>query len=111
MTKENTGWKEAVSYIALFVAIITITAFVIIPVYWPSGFVFWLVIVFAGTVLLVNWHSDNFKYKCKNCGNYFEISAFRDFISPHGITRDGGGWKYLKCPKCKKRSRAVIVEK
>ena len=111
MVKGKSGWKESITYVVLFVAIITVTAFVLTSIYWPSGFIFWLIIVFVGVVLLVNWHAKTFKYKCKECGNEFEVSALKDFISPHGVNRNGSGWKYLKCPKCKKRSRVNIIKK
>jgi hypothetical protein len=44
------------------------------------------------------------------CENPFKISSLINFISPHGIDKQGG-WKYLKCPACKTRNRARVIAK
>jgi len=65
---------------------------------------------FVGLFFLVRWHAGNFAYRCLKCSHEFEISAFVDFISPHGPDKSGG-WKYLKCPKCHEKSRAAVIKK
>jgi len=73
--------------------------------YWWVG----SAVVVASLILIVRWHAKNFFYICSKCGEEFKISTVMDFISPHGLSKSGG-WKYLKCPKCKKWSRAKIIK-
>ena len=74
----------------------------------------WIVVLFVvvviGLPLLVLWHARAFGYRCRSCGNEFEISVLVDFISPHGPGRDGG-WNLLRCPKCGRWTRAFVVRK
>lgn len=103
-TKED--WIRTIIYVAAFITIIIIGTIFLLPVYWYI----WLILVVGCLFLLVRWHAKNFAYRCPNCGHEFEISIFIDFISPHG-PGEAGGWKYLKCPKCHKRSRATEIKK
>lgn len=103
-TKED--WISTIIYIAIFLAVIIIGATFLLPVYWYV----WPVLVIGGLFLLVRWHAKNFAYHCPKCGHEFEISTFTDFISPQGPSKSGG-WKYLKCPKCRERSRATVIKK
>jgi len=74
----------------------------------------WIVVLFVvvviGLPLLVLWHARTFGYRCRSCGNEFEISVLVDFISPHGLGF-GGSWKLLRCPKCRRWTRAFVVRK
>lgn len=74
----------------------------------------WIVVLFVvvviGLPLLVLWHARTFGYRCRSCGNEFEISVPADFISPHGLGF-GGSWKLLRCPKCRRWTRAFVVRK
>jgi DNA-directed RNA polymerase subunit RPC12/RpoP len=107
-TRED--WLKTIIYVALFIAIITIGAIFLLSAYLYV----WLIILTASLILaislflLVQWHARNFAYRCLKCGHEFEVSAFTDFISPHGLSRSGG-WKYLKCPKCHQRSKATVT--
>jgi len=69
-----------------------------------------LVIVAIGLLLLVLWHARTFGYRCRNCSNEFEVSLLVDFVSPHGLGF-GGSWKFLRCPKCGRWTRAFVVRK
>ena len=60
--------------------------------------------------LLVSWHARTFAYLCPACGYVFTISIWKDFISPHGVDKDGG-WKILHCPGCKHWMKARIIPK
>lgn len=92
--------------------IIVIVSFVVLLLIFPDFWLVWLVILIAvvlfTTLLLVNWHTQNFAYKCEICGHEFRISFLLDLLSPHGLN-SRGGWKYLKCPKCYKRSKATVI--
>ena len=70
-----------------------------------------MTLVAVGLAILILWHAKSTAYHCPICGNEFEISALTDFFSPHGVTKDGGGWVYLKCPKCQNRTRMEIMVK
>ena len=100
-------WKTGLRYLALYLAAIVLGAAFIIPRSWPAGFVVWLFIVFTGMLLLVRWNARNTGYRCRHCGHEFEISMRTALISPHGSS--GGGWTYLRCPRCDRRSRAKVL--
>ncbi|HDS44520.1 MAG TPA: zinc ribbon domain-containing protein [Methanomicrobia archaeon] len=103
-TKED--WMRTMVSVTLFAAITIIGAILLVPSYWYI----WLVLVAVSLLLLLRWHAHTFAYRCANCGHEFELSAFADLISPHG-PGNGGGWKYLRCPNCHKRSRATVIRK
>lgn len=99
-------WIKTAIYLILSLAAIIIGATFLMPTY----FWLWLILVGGCLFLLVRWHARNFAYRCLKCGHEFEISAFTDFISPHGPGKRGG-WKYLRCPKCHQSSRATVIRK
>jgi DNA-directed RNA polymerase subunit RPC12/RpoP len=103
-TKED--WLKTMMYIAVFVLVIISGAIILLPSY---AYI-WL-LLFAGSLfLLVKWHAHTFGYRCPNCGHEFAISTVTDFVSPHGLSKRGG-WKYLKCPQCHERIRAMVIKK
>lgn len=112
MKMETTGqdWKKTIIYLAIYMIALIIGASLLIPSYWYL----WVVIVILGLIILVRWHSESAIYKCTNCGNEFQVSFITDFTSPQGVGKDKTGeiygWKYLKCPQCKKRMKAIIVK-
>jgi DNA-directed RNA polymerase subunit RPC12/RpoP len=57
-------------------------------------------------LLLIRWHAANFAYRCPVCENEFEISTFKDLISPHRPAT-----KYLRCPNCGARDWASVLKK
>jgi hypothetical protein len=74
------------------------------------GTIVLLVIVVIGLLLLVGWHARTFAYRCRNCGSEFAIPILMDLVSPHGPGR-GGGWKFLRCPRCNRWTRAFVIRK
>lgn len=95
------------SVIGIYVAAISITAFLLLVTYWYV----WLALVAGGLFLIVSWHKKSTAYRCPKCGNEFEISFLTDFFSPHGVTKEGGGWLHLKCPRCHNRSKMKVLVK
>jgi len=93
-------WYRTAGAILLFIAVIGASSILLLPDYWYL----WLLEIIAGTLLLVIWHTKNFAYLCPKCGEVFEVSALENFLGPNGINR-----KYLKCPRCRKRSWAEIL--
>ncbi len=103
-------WKKTIIYLAIYMVTVITGAILLIPNYWYL----WAIIVILGLILLVQWHSKSAVYKCTSCGNEFQVSIITDFLSPQGVSKDKDektyGWKYLKCPACRKRMKAIIVK-
>ncbi|MCJ7617108.1 MAG: hypothetical protein MUO43_11295 [Desulfobacterales bacterium] len=100
-------WWKVAAYILLTIAIIVVTAVILIPMAWPVGLVAWLAIIVSGSLfLLVRWHAGSTAYRCPACEHEFEISVFTDFVSPQVPDK-----KYLKCPQCGKRNWATVLMK
>lgn len=109
-TVSGKDWLQVFWRLALFVAVIVFGA-IVIP---PNLQYIWGGIFILGLFLLVRWHNNSFAYRCANCGHEFEISILKNFISPHGpgFSNSGiRGWKLLRCPECKKFSRATVISK
>ncbi len=101
----NLTWKDWTTtwlLIAVFIAVIFIAG-ILIASRHPAGFV---LLACALLLALVRWHAANFAYRCPVCENEFEISTFKDLISPHTPAT-----KYLRCPKCTNRSWAGVLKK
>ncbi len=92
----------------IIVILFFVVLLLIFPDFWLVWFMILIVVVLFTIILLVNWHKQNFAYKCEICGHEFRISFLSDLLSPHGLNLRGG-WKYLKCPKCYKRSKAIVI--
>jgi hypothetical protein len=106
-TIKRSDWTKSLLFIGIYVSAISITAFILLVTYWYV----WIALVAGGMLLLVLWHKKSTAYHCPKCGNEFEISFLTDFFSPHGVTKDGGGWTYLKCPRCQNRTKMEILVK
>jgi len=100
--------KEAAAYVTPYIAVLAAGALLLMPGGVP-GAVVWVAIVVGGALLLIRWHARNTAYRCRDCHHEFEISVLTDATSLHGT--GGGGWKYLKCPQCGKRTRARVLRK
>lgn len=103
---KSSDWTKSLLFIGIYVAVISVTAFLLLVTYWYV----WLAIVAGGLFMLVLWHKKSTAYHCPKCGNEFEISFLTDFFSPHRVTKNGG-WTFLKCPKCQNRSKMEILLK
>jgi DNA-directed RNA polymerase subunit RPC12/RpoP len=91
----------------LTVAVIVVTAAILIPLAWPVGLIVWLAMFVSGSLfLLVRWHAKVTAYRCPACGYEFEISVLTDFASLQVPDK-----KYLKCPRCGKRDWATVLMK
>ncbi len=97
------GWR----YLAAYLAVVSVTAVLLIDVDPPVGVVVWLIVVGVSVGLLVRWNARHSGYRCRLCGHEFEISMWTELVSPHGM--GGGGWKYLRCPRCDRKSRAKAL--
>ena len=98
-------WLKTIAVIVIFVAVLIIGAIFLLPAYWYV----WLVLVIGGLFWLVSWHAKRFAYRCTVCGYEFKISTVTDLISPHGIGSEGG-WKYLTCPNCRQKTKAIVIK-
>ena len=104
----RSDWRRTAVCLGIYVAAIGAGAFFLMPT-GPAGALAWAVLVIGGAFVLVRWDAKSTAYRCRNCGHEFEISILTDAISPHGP--GGGGWKYLRCPRCGKRTRTEILLK
>lgn len=98
---------KVVGYLVLMILFNVVTALLLFPRAWPWGFIIWLILCFGGSLfLLVRWHANVTAYRCLDCAEEFEISIFKDFISPHFPNK-----KYLKCPRCGEKGWAEVLMK
>jgi DNA-directed RNA polymerase subunit RPC12/RpoP len=107
--REPTSADRRAGILALagYLAGISLASVIIFLLEWPLGMVLWLGLVLAATVLLARWNSRHSGYRCRHCGHEFEISTLIELVSPHGT--GGGGWKYVRCPRCDRLSRAKAL--
>lgn len=104
---KRSDWIKSLLFIGIYVAAVSVTAFVLLVTYWYL----WIALVAGGLLLPVLWHKKSTAYRCPKCGSEFEISFLTDLVSPHGVTKDGGSWLYLKCPVCSNRSKMEVLVK
>ncbi len=103
-------WQRTALYLAAGMLIIITAAIFLFAINRVIGALVWFVVVGVVLALLVSWHTRTYAYRCKECGEEFEISPVTNFVSPQGFDKHGG-WKYLKCPRCQKHERAVVLKK
>jgi uncharacterized C2H2 Zn-finger protein len=97
---------RSIVYIGIYVIIIGVGAWLLLPVYWYV----WGALVLGGLVWLVNWHRSETVYRCPNCEQTYEISFFTDLLAPHGVDREGG-WLLLRCPNCGQRQKTRVLKR
>ncbi len=103
-------WQRTALYLAAGMLIVITAAIFLFAINRVIGALVWFVVVGVVLALLVSWHTRTYAYRCKECGEEFEISPVTNFVSPQGFDKHGG-WKYLKCPRCQKRERAVVLKR
>lgn len=101
--------KAARRALVLFLLGIVVTSPLVSMLEWPRGMMLWLGLVLAGTVLVSRWNANHLGYRCLHCGHEFTISMLTELTSPHGS--ENGGWRYLRCPRCDRKSRAKALVK
>jgi hypothetical protein len=104
--RESTAADQRTGFIVLgvYLAVLAVTSLVMFVLPLPAGFMVWLLFVLLGTFGLARWNARHSGYRCAHCGHEFEISTLTELVSPH--SSGGGGWKYLRCPRCDQKSRA-----
>ena len=64
---------------------------------------------------MVAWYARAYGYRCGNCGKVFQIAGYRNFTSLQAVGRFPDGtyqaYKWLVCPHCGKRTKAVVLRK
>jgi DNA-directed RNA polymerase subunit RPC12/RpoP len=99
-------WLKTLSYVIAFIILLVAGGHFLLPLK-SIGVILWMLLAFIGLFLLVRWHARCFSYRCTDCGHIFHVSPLKDFFSLQGVTR--GGWKYLKCPQCRKKIKAQVI--
>jgi len=102
--------RQLLIYLASFAALAIIGFAVLLATRSFVRFIALAMLIVTGLFLIVHWHAHAFTYRCRICGHEFEISFWTDLFSPHWPGKDGG-WKYLRCPACRRRMKAVVIEK
>jgi DNA-directed RNA polymerase subunit RPC12/RpoP len=97
----QSDWYGTAQVLFAFAAVIVISSVLLLPGHWYL----WLMIIAGDLALLVAWYAKNFDYLCPGCGEVFEVSTLKNFISPNVMNK-----KYLKCPRCRKRAWADILK-
>lgn len=84
--------------VGLAVIIIFILAFFVVPRLTPANWASLVItlLFLAIMSLLVYRHARTTGYHCPACGHEYAVSAWVDFLSPHGFGR-----KLLRCPRCR----------
>jgi len=87
---------------------------VVIFIYPELGLLSSLLIMAAVTLMLVRAYSLGHRYRCARCGDVFRVPLLVDLLTMGGIGKNPDGtyhnWKSLTCPRCGRRSRAVVVK-
>ena len=102
--------RQLLVYLAAFATLAVIGVTIVLATRSFVRFLVLAMLIVAGLLLTVGWHTRMFAYRCRICGHEFEVSFWTDLFSPHWPSRDGG-WKYLKCPACRRRTKAIVIEK
>lgn len=113
--KEITGreWMKSLLVIGVAVAIIAVSAFIILPKY-PLGWVGLVLVTAIAIMVIATREEQGTIYKCPACGQEFEVPATRRMLAPHGVTKKEGRWmewKRLECPVCHETSKMYPIEK
>jgi len=108
VTKQD--WERTAIYISVGMLLIATAAIFLFAIDRIIGAILWLILVGVVLISLITWHTKTYAYRCKRCGEQFEISNIANFVSPQGVGKDGA-WKYLKCPRCDTLERAEVLRK
>ena len=102
----QTSFQGPSKRLVVFVLVITLGALLLFTDYWYL----WLVLVMGGVVILVWRQTRRYACRCRECGHAFEISFITNLLSPHGVDKTGG-WQWLMCPICQKRTKVTVIKK
>ena len=72
----------------------------------PVAIILGALALVAALVVFVAWTRRADTYRCRGCGHQFRVSFATKLVSPQWPTPTGG-FKYLRCPSCGKRSWAA----
>lgn len=99
-------WVIGIGLILLFLIVIGVGGFILIPDHW----VWWLILVLGGTLLLAFNQNKNYGCRCRVCQGEFEIGFLTNLFAPHGIDKVGS-WLWVKCPSCGTKSKVTVIRK
>ena len=98
-------WVIGITSMIFYIGIVLISSFTL-----GEGVPFGIIMVLSTMLLCIamfyafSIEVNTGYYSCHNCGHKFKTTYIRAFIAPHMATT-----RYLKCPKCNKRSWAKKV--
>lgn len=97
-------WIIGIGLIGFFLFVIAVGGLVLIPDHW----IWWLLLVLVGTLLLALNQNKNYACRCRECEHEFELRFITNLISPHGVDTKGS-WLWVKCPSCKTRGKVSVI--
>ena len=103
-------WRKTILYVIAFVAAVLAGAAIFSAYRSVFSLIVYGMVALSGLFLLASWHARTFAYRCAECGLEYEISVWKNLVSPHGVDKKGG-WKYLRCPSCGHWVKARIIPK
>jgi uncharacterized membrane protein len=106
-------WKKSFLFIIPIVVIVSISAFALLPENWMLYILVVAITICVITIVAVRGEKDVL-FKCPTCGQEFKISALKNALSPHGVTKKDGKlveWKYLECPMCHGKTKMSPIKK
>lgn len=106
-------WKKSLLFIIPLVIIVSVSAFVLLPENWIE-YILVVVITMCVIIFAAVQGEKHILFKCPTCGQEFEISAMKNALSPHGVTKKDGKWvewKHLECPMCHEKTKMFPLKK
>jgi hypothetical protein len=96
----------------VFVAIILVVDLWIRP---RHGLLYSVVLVGVGLYTVVVFNSRAYGYRCSKCRHVFQASGLTNFVTPNSVGKNPDGtyyaYKWMVCPRCHKRAKAVVLRK
>ena len=100
-----------VIFIIILIATLSMFSIWLMPNLWPLWLLMWISIL----LFIIVRDTKTTGYRCRKCHHEFEITIFTNIASLHGLSRNKKlgvfGWSSLKCPKCAKRTNAILLKK
>ncbi len=96
-------WNATLIRIGIMTLVLAGSAVLLSALDVSGRWIIWLVVSVFSIGWLIRWHTRTFGYECSQCSYAFEISPWRNMVSPNSVGR-GGPRKYLRCPNCGRRA-------
>jgi len=110
--RSSYDWWGTIWKLALFLGVVIVAITVVYP--W-RGFFPTILLILAGTWMLVSLMSRRTGYVCGKCGRAFQVPTTVNFFTTSAVGKNPDGtyysYKSLTCPHCGKRTKARLVKR